>query len=916
MAEGLVTGEDHGLSLSEFQEHDSHSINPINFDVETDPERSEEECEYSQSTPHSNDKGNCPSNEREPTSSSKEVPPSGRDNKPRCQISLPTTLSLSSPAPSATFSPTPAFPRPKARFNVQALSDTPHQQQTELQNEDPVTPHTRRRSFLLSVINSTSRPRLKFPTPHPRRSDFNAQDSSSDTQLTPCINLQTAFAGATPRPRARARLSHPLAQTYTASPIDSSSDSGRREALPHWATPTSDGERASFISTTSSHDLTTHQRVNTSFDPVMGLGAQGHGVGRFNAGKLNAYLHGLNRKLQEENEVLVQRLRRVEEDKTATFGSSASEGSRRVSLTGTALEDVEEDVGEEGWVEEKVALEKMVEAFRIQLQRSNSEKEETETALDEERKERARDKERWRERMAEVEKGVGEIVKALEEKLQDAEKRVKDVERSKGEVVMDSQRRLAEAEEGRNALVERVRKAEQALESGQELGGELRAANERVEKVMGDLRNANLQIRELQDEVMRSDGRVDELEKDLKEEKEFAEHLEAESKGKLRELASVYERLKSMEDEFQHVEEEMRVTKTYAADLEEGAETAIERIESLEEKLASARARIDEMSASEEQANEKLEKLERETQRKADLARQMEEALDAAEKKMLADEEEIADLKGRVATLQREKEREREKSDHPMELSRARTSTEADVEALEDELDDANREIARLTTLLDQSPARKAIDKAKDTKIELLEMEKEELMERVKALRMAMSERGTPSRISNASGISPIHRHVLSMSIRGPKTPGGPLREVRATTSFCEGSSSFDRLQLSWLNNTADPTAAPLLAEISRLQKELDLANESIDDKLDKLEDASLGVVGLTKRLEDARSRIVSLEDEIARLSRREARRLHRLERVKCQKCHGKMDLRGVNRGAEGDERYAGDTCVFYSFTF
>lgn len=96
---------------------------------------------------------------------------------------------------------------------------------------------------------------------------------------------------------------------------------------------------------------------------------------------------------------------------------------------------------------------------------------------------------------------------------------------------------------------------------------------------------------------------------------------------------------------------------------------------------------------------------------------------------------------------------------------------------------------------------------------------------------------------------------------------------------------------------------SPLIAEINRLQSELDRANESIDDKLDKLEDAGLGVVGLTKKLEDARSRIITLEDEIARLSRREDRRIRRLERVRCQKCHIQVDLRGVMASAEADER-------------
>lgn len=96
---------------------------------------------------------------------------------------------------------------------------------------------------------------------------------------------------------------------------------------------------------------------------------------------------------------------------------------------------------------------------------------------------------------------------------------------------------------------------------------------------------------------------------------------------------------------------------------------------------------------------------------------------------------------------------------------------------------------------------------------------------------------------------------------------------------------------------------SPLVAEINRLQHELDLANESIDDKLDRLEDAGLGVVGLTKKLEDARAKILSLEDEIARLSRREDRRIRRLERARCQKCHIKVDLRNVITSTAADER-------------
>jgi len=91
----------------------------------------------------------------------------------------------------------------------------------------------------------------------------------------------------------------------------------------------------------------------------------------------------------------------------------------------------------------------------------------------------------------------------------------------------------------------------------------------------------------------------------------------------------------------------------------------------------------------------------------------------------------------------------------------------------------------------------------------------------------------------------------------------------------------------------------PLISEIHRLQRELDRANDSIDDKLDKLEDAGMGVVGLTKKLEDARAKIVTLEDEITRLSRNEDRRTRRLTRIRCQKCHVKVDVKSLTQADE-----------------
>lgn len=93
------------------------------------------------------------------------------------------------------------------------------------------------------------------------------------------------------------------------------------------------------------------------------------------------------------------------------------------------------------------------------------------------------------------------------------------------------------------------------------------------------------------------------------------------------------------------------------------------------------------------------------------------------------------------------------------------------------------------------------------------------------------------------------------------------------------------------------------MAEIARLQSELDRANENIDQKLDQLEDAGYDVVGLTKNLEDARQQLVVSEKEIARLQRKEERRLRRLERIRCQKCQMKITSRQLQKIYDADER-------------
>lgn len=95
----------------------------------------------------------------------------------------------------------------------------------------------------------------------------------------------------------------------------------------------------------------------------------------------------------------------------------------------------------------------------------------------------------------------------------------------------------------------------------------------------------------------------------------------------------------------------------------------------------------------------------------------------------------------------------------------------------------------------------------------------------------------------------------------------------------------------------------PLISELARLQQELDRANASIDEKLDRLEDAGMGVVEYCRQLEDARAEVLALEDENGRLARREERRIRRLQRLRCAKCQTKVDTRALQSTGNGDER-------------
>lgn len=676
-------------------------------------------------------------------------------------------------------------PRP-TQFVTTTPADTPpyepkselydHDSQEELTETEnhtpdaPATPHSRRRSFLLSVIHSTARPTIR-PLPG-KRTRFEEPNTSIDPAATPVPNsLRSAFAGVTPRPRVSlgsglGRVKgtpHPLAAGIIPeeeSESDSSPSSLRVSSIPHHLAVTplrSDihfegAENQSYISTASSHDLTTHHPANASFDPLMMPGGAG-AVGRLNKGKLNTYLYGLNRRLEEENKALLERITALEGSGGSNDGdsqqSTSHAGGRRSSSAFAGGANMLGDVAEEAWMEEKIELEAEIEELKAAALEAHSAAQAAELELEEVE---VKEKDRWKQKMAELEKGVERIVGDLEHKLKDAERQ------------LDDRDAIIEEERARSA------NAESLLESRNDLGGELKAANERVSEISASLARANSQVANMEDELGRSDSQVERLEADLSESKGEVERLE----GEVEELG---EELKRAVIAQELGAAELEKANEYIAEIEEEMDEATERIQQLETALGSEEANVAELEAAHAESKATVQRHQAQLDRAREIEAHMQEALDLSDQQNREQEELLCQLKSTVASLERENQRLLERSNNfSMHSSQHNVSvgpTDADLEALEDELDHANKEIARLNALLSQSPARKAMDKAKEAKIQLLEKENGELAERMQALKFT-----TPSKTANASGLSPAHRQALSMVMRTPKTPGAPLRDV------------------------------------------------------------------------------------------------------------------------------------------
>ena len=578
---------------------------------------------------------------------------------------------------------------------------------TEQEGDGEKTPIAARKEFFLSVVNSTVR-------------------LGARPRLTGGWGNTTSMIAPTPQPTNSTRARTAANTTLNANP--------RRNSLNPLTTPASASTPHSRrfsgdISTASSHDLTVHPRGNASFDPTTGpKGA----AGRFNASKLNAYLHALNRRLVEENEELTARLNALGAQQGGSRGRGSLGGDfSHLSNNTTAME-------REGEIEE----------LRCKLE-----------GLEQERE---KDKERWKERMREVEEGVGGLMKELEDRAADAERRAmaasQRAKRAEGAEVVDQ--------------VQADRVGEEAARLREE------NANLRTRLATVDATKASLQKHagQLEEQLQKAHAQIQELDSALASSEENAEGFAEELAGAQVELEGALEDVDALRQ---------RVT-----ELEERAEAAEENVDRLTRVLEDAEARIVQSEEEVGGLKAKTRELER---RNASFNQSQSRGgglTTITERSTFVDQPEAISV-SQASQVQ----------EHIQEL-----------EVLEHELDTAHREIARLNHLLSNSPTRTALQQAKDARIAMLEKEKAELEERVRTLRVMLGA-GAAGPSVLPGGISPAVNRTLAM-LKTPKTPGGPLREVSTGKGMEVGSCQS--LRISPLHRCPGSTKRPLPMGVAR----------------------------------------------------------------------------------------------------
>jgi DNA repair exonuclease SbcCD ATPase subunit len=365
--------------------------------------------------------------------------------------------------------------------------------------EKTPVPVAARRDFFLSVVNSTVRLGAR-----PRLSGGGWGNTTSVVAPTPRTIADTTINANATRRR------------YSLNP-----------STPH-------GGLGDTSTTNSSHDLTHAARVNASFDAR---------PARFNASKLNTYLHALNRRLVEENEELTAQLNALR-----AGGGDVSGISNNRNNNSTMVLEVEE-------------LRSTLEALE---------------------REREMDKERWKGRMREVEEGVGALVKELEDRAADAERRA-----------MAASQRARRAEQADHEQADGPLREE--LHRADEESTRLRDENARLKTRLAtvDATKASVQAHagQLEEQLQKAQSQIAELEDALAGAEGAAEELastQVELDGALEDVDTLKGRVVELEARAEGAEESV-------AGLTRALEDAETRIVQGQEELGALKARTREL---------------------------------------------------------------------------------------------------------------------------------------------------------------------------------------------------------------------------------------------------------------------------------------------------------------------------------
>ncbi|KAG8745658.1 hypothetical protein FRC10_007355 [Ceratobasidium sp. 414] len=743
-------------------------------------------------------------------------------------------------------------------------SHSPGQQgldETPAVNTSVVSFNPTQRAMTESPAPSPAQPRTRFPIPQTPGNGLDgglsgtprAPPASASNKLSRSFMMQVINSAARPTMRPKGT---PFAPGRFQTPAV------RRVSEAYLASAGGVGS-SSFVSTASSHDLAIHRRANASFDAISH--ARGGG-GEFDQRKLRTYLQSLNNHLSEENAIykdenvalkracleLIERLgaRGVKVDRNTLFGEG-------VSIDLDAGDDGVERDPEievvEDLNEELVAALNNAEAAHTEVEAVRSELEAAQADATAAREEVVKVTDQCNAQMAELETEVQKVIEKLQGRLKERE---------------------AEAFRLREQLVDRSRDGHEAHEEALTLEQEQRT------KLEAEIKQLDAEVARLGEE-----GRM--LKAELRDARTALRNEQIGAVEAVDKVRSLENEALEWERKVQEMERELEEMDALVKERDEaanGRDVALnERDEVARQRDIAAREREDMLDEKDQLLHQRGEALKQ--------VAQMETALEDAESRILDDAEQIKSLRGKITSLERERAELMDRSSRSPPDTEDRIPLhehEALVSELERQLDDAHREIARLTT---ESPAGAALAKAKDLRIEQLEKEKEVLAERVQVMRSAgfgagaggMGTPGRPSFSASTMHGTPLNR-VAMMNLRTPKTPGAALRDP------------------SWMNQStmhgfADPEA--IHARLLEVNARLAEANESIDDKLDRLEKASADTVASRKNLYLAKEKITSLEREVAHLGRREERLVKKLQRCRCAKCHMRFDASAVAQWAD-----------------